>query len=834
MNFKIEYKKLLPHLAAIVGFIILIAIYFSPVLQNKSLRQHDIVMAKAMQKETLTHLQETGELPLWTNCVFGGMPTYQVWVQYPKNIATYFMKYIRLRLGEPMGYVFIYFICFYILMLVFGSGPILAFIGGLAFAFSSYNFINIEAGHITKAMAVGFMPLVLAGVILALRKKYIGGMTLTAIALSMEIRANHLQITYYLMIMLIILFIVEFIDVIKKKGYLDFVKSMAALFVALMLAITVNITALWTTNEYTPYTMRGGSELSAKKDDGKGLEKNYALRWSYGVKESFTLLIPYFSGGASAEELGEESKLAEAGIPRSNLKAVPTYWGSMSSTSGPIYVGAIILFLFVLGMFVVKHRYKWWLFATAVLALMLAWGSNFEFLTNLFFDHFPLYNKFRVPMTLLLLVGLAVPVLSALAIKEFMNKESNKDDLLKALKYSFYAMGGITLFFALFGGGLFDFAGPNDERFAEGGWPIDVIKEDRARLLRMDAFRSFVFITLTAGILFAYLKGKLKANVVFIGLGLLILIDFWGVDRRYFNKDDFHRKSRKEKAYVEMTAADRAILQDPDPHYRVLDLTKDPWNDATKAYYHKLVGGYHGAKMARYQDMIEYHYVSEIQTAVKELQAGGMNPFVQTKALNMINTKYLVFGDQPNSIILNQEAYGNAWFVQDVAIVENADEEIAAINEYDLKKTAIVDKKFQKEVEGYKGRVDTSASVLLESYAPNKMVYLSTSAFEQIAVFSEIYYDKGWNAYLDGELVPHFRANYILRAMKIPAGEHEIEFRFEPKSYYTGEKISLAASLLMGLLILFSIYTYMKPKEENLVEEAEAETGEKDKAGKKK
>ena len=814
MNFKIEYKLLLPHVVAIVGFIVLIAVYFSPVFENKSLRQHDIVMAKAMQKEIKTHLDETGELTMWTNGIFGGMPTYQVWVKYPNNIATYFMKYIKLKLGEPMGYVFVYFICFYILMLVFRTGPILAFIGGLAFAFSSYNFINIEAGHLTKALAVGFAPLVLAGIILALRKRYLAGMTLTAIALATEIRANHLQVTYYLMIMILILFIVEFIDVIRKNGYLDFVKSLAALLVALILAITINITSLWTTNEYTPYTMRGGSELTSKQVDGSGLEKDYALRWSYGVKESFTLLIPYFSGGASGEELGPDSKLAKAGIPRSSLKAVPTYWGSMSSTSGPIYIGAIMIFLFVLGMFVVKHRYKWWLFSTAVLALMLSWGSNFPFLTDLFFDHFPLYNKFRVPMTLLLIVGLAVPILSTLGVKEFVNKESNKEELLKALKYSFYALGGITLLFALFGGNMFDMTGPRDAEFEKGGWPIDLIKEDRGRLLRMDAFRSFILITIAAGTLFAFLKNKIKINQVYIILGIAILIDFWAVDKRYFNKDDFHRKSRKQTEYVKMTAADQVVLQDTDPHYRVMDLTKDPWNDATKAYYHKLIGGYHGAKMARYQDLIEYHLSPELKVLIDDLKNGKALPYEKTPALNMLNTKYYIVGDQANAVIQNPGNYGNAWFVERVQLVKNADEEINMIGNVDLKTMAIVDIAFATGLNEFNVKPDSSAMIELVSYAPNKMIYKSSSTSEQIAVFSEVYYDKGWNAYLDNELVPHFRADYILRAMKIPAGEHSIEFKFEPKSYLRGEKISLASSLLLGILIIFAIYSFMKPKNE--------------------
>jgi len=811
MKQKIDFKKILPHIVVIAGFLLLITIYFSPVLEGKILKQHDIIMAKSMQHETLEHLKNTGEFSLWTNSIFSGMPNYMVWIIFPKNIASYLIYTIRLYLPEPLSYIFVYFFCFYILMLVLKISIPVSAISAFAFAFTSYNFINVEAGHLTKALAMGIAPLILAGFILALQKKYFWGLVLSTIALALQIRANHYQITYYTLIVSLILFIVEFIHVIKNKTFSGFFKSIGVLAVAGIIALGVNIQALWTTQEYTKYTMRGGSELQEKQNTGKGLEKDYALSWSYGVKESFTLLVPYFAGGASSEELGPNSKLAESGISRQALKNIPTYWGTLATTAGPIYIGSVILFLFVLGMFVVKHHYKWWIFSSAVLTLMLSWGENFPALTNLFFDYFPMYNKFRVPMTLLLMVGLMVPVLSALAINEFLTGKTKKDEYLKALKYSFYGIGGLTLFFALFGGSLFSFIGQIDETLEKNNWPIDLLREDRAKLLRTDAFRSFFFILVTAAALFAWLKNKIKTQYVLVIIGLSVVIDMWGVDKRYFNSNDFHRKPRGNKALVDKTAADEAILKDPDPHYRVLDLTTNPWADCSKAYFHKLIGGYHGAKMARYQEMIEKHFSPEIEKLATELNKTGTVNFNLTPALNMMNAKYIIVSNEANGVLPNSGRFGNCWFVDSLVWVNNADEEINTLSKYDLRKYAVVDKKFKDMVSADGFPKDNVSFINFGGYKPNELKYLTKSNNQQLAVFSEVYYDKGWNAYLDGKLVPHFRVNYILRAMLVPAGEHEIIFKFEPKSYYTGEKISILFSIIIILMILGLAYIELKP-----------------------
>jgi len=653
MKNSFDYKKALPHILAIVGFFVIMAVYFSPALEGKVLKQHDIVMAKSMQKEITKYTKESDETILWTNSIFSGMPTYQIWMRYPANVLTYVMKYVRLKfLPDPFGSFFLYFIGFYILLLVLKIRVELAFIGGLAFAFSSYNLINIEAGHLTKGLAVAFAPLALSGIILTLQKKYLLGAFITALALGLEIRANHLQITYYLFLMILVLMVVEFIYAVKDKRYLEFAKSVGVLLIAGTLAITVNLTGLWVTQEYTNYTMRGGSDLTQKQADGDGLEKDYALSWSYGVGESFTLLIPGFSGGASTQSLSENSKTYQAivdkGVPKRQaatyVKSMPTYWGAMRSTSGPIYIGAIIIFLFVLGMFLVKDRLKWWILATAVLALMLAWGENFKFLTNIFFDYFPLYNKFRVPMTLLLVVSMTVPILSMMALNELVKGEIKKEELLKSLKYSLYSIGGLILFFGLFGGALFEFVSESDTMLESGdnAWLVEPLRADRARMLRLDSIRSLFFILVVAGSIYGLAIKKLKLQYFFIIIGLAILVDLWGVDRRYFNKDDFHKKKRNNKEMVAQRGSDSRILQDADPHFRVMDLTVNAWNDASPAYYHKFIGGYHGAKLSRYQDMIEYHLNPELQKLVDKLRNGQPLEADLLPVYNMLNTKYFI------------------------------------------------------------------------------------------------------------------------------------------------------------------------------------------------
>ena len=835
---KLNYKKLLPHLIAIVGFLIIISIYFSPVFDGKTLQQHEVLQAKGAGHEATVWYQKTGDPVLWTNSMFSGMPTFQIWVVYPSNLISYLTPLLELKLPKPLNLMFLYFICFYLFLLVFEIKPVIAFLGGLAYAFSSYNIIIIQAGHVNKALAIALLPLVLAGVFLLLKKKYLFGFIVSAIALSLEIRANHFQITYYLLMMIFLLMIIEFIYAIKDKKYVDFFKSVAVMVIAFILAGLVNITPLWINYEYTKFTMRGGTELKIKSKDSKttptGLQKDYAYAWSYGKMETFTLLIPKFVGGASAEPLNEGSNTYKAmidrGVQKSEakkyLEKMPLYWGPMSSTSGPVYFGAIICYFFLLGMFILKDKIKWWLLTASIFAILLSWGENFVALSNFFFDYFPMYNKFRVPMTLLVIVSICFPIMAALVMKEIYDGKLDKETVIKALKKSFYILGGILLFFILFGGTLFNFESVSDKEMAgnDNQWLVDALKLDRAKYLRMDAFRSLAFIFVVVAAIFSFLKYKFKKEYLLTIIIAALLIDLWAVDKRYFNDKDFVRQKRHNQEAFIPSAADEKILLDKELSYRVLNLSTSPFNDAFTSYFHKSIGGYSGAKLARYQDLIDFHlypsnpggYQGEIKALYKGLQETKSIIAEKIPVLNMLNTKYFIFDQTERGVLQNPYCYGNAWFTRKFKIVNDADQEISSLNKENLKETAIIDKKFQNLLTGFSPSTDTTGTIKLVTYNPNSLTYQFNSTSSQLVVFSEVYYDKGWNAYIDGKITPHFRANYILRSMKVPAGSHKIEFKFEPKAYITGEKISLASSLFIILLTIGGIGWFFFYKKEEL------------------
>lgn len=818
---KTIFIKILPHLIAIVSFLVIISVYFNPLFENKTLQQHDVIQAMGAGHEASLYYKNTHEPVLWTNSMFSGMPTYQIWLVYPTNLLSYLTPVLELKLPSPMNLLFLYFICFYILLLVFEVKPLISFISSFAFAFSTYNLLIIEAGHVNKALAIGLVPLVLAGVFLVLRKKYLWGFILSAVALSLEIRANHFQITYYLFMMVVLLFLVEFIYSIRGKTLLAFIKSAAIVIVAFILAALVNITPLWINYDYSKYTMRGGTELRSKanndKTQEKGLQRSYAYMWSYDKMETFTLLIPKFMGGGSSEPVGEKSNtykaLLDKGVGRSEAKnyceKMPLYWGKMQSTSGPVYFGAIICYLFILGLLLVRNKIKWWLLAAFILSVLLSWGENFIWFSNLFFDYFPMYNKFRVPMTLLVIASICVPLMAALVLKEINEGTIDKVKLLKSLKNSFYVLGGILLFFMLFGGSLFDFSGVSDKEVAgeNNQWLVDALKLDRPLYLRLDSLRSFIFIFIAVAAIFAYLKYKLKKEYLLAILALAVLVDMWAVNKRYFNNSDFVKRKRHNQDAIAPTPADEIILQDKSLSYRVLNLSVSPFNDATTSYFHKSVGGYSGAKLARYQDIIDNHlYPNDIKNLVGALNSGHMIPGDSIPVLNMLNTKYFILEQSQRGVVQNPFCYSNAWIVNEVKIVDNPDQEIGMLNKVDLKSVAVVDRKFTNEVGNYKSSADSGATINLIAYHPNRLTYKYDAGSENMVVFSEIYYDKGWKAFIDGKPAAHFRADYILRAMKVPAGKHKIEFKFEPNAYFTGEKISLASSLLIILLAMGGIY----------------------------
>ncbi len=810
-------KKAAPYLVAIVVFLAITLTYFSPLLEGKKLQQHDIAMWKGMSKEISDFRDSTGEEALWTNSMFGGMPAWQISVQYKANLMRYVDKIITLGLPSPANLVFLYFVGFFILLLVLRVNPWVSLAGSIAFALSSYFFIILGAGHTSKAHAIGYMAPVLAGIILTYRGKYWQGALLTAIALALEIKAGHLQITYYLLIVIFFYGVYQLIVTAVDKTWPGFLKATGWLMLAAFLAVLTHSTNLWATYEYGKETMRGKPELSKElKNKSSGLDRDYITAWSYGKGETWSLLIPDVKGGASGQ-IGNQKALNNADSRYRNIIAKQSsYWGDQPGTSGPVYVGAFVLFLAILGMFILDDRLKWMLFAVTVLSIMLAWGKNMMWFTDIFIDFVPGYNKFRAVSMTLVIAELAIPILAFMAL----NKIIQTPDLLKKNMKLFYISLGLTagfiLLFYMFPTSFFSFLSQYEkDQFrqleatndpAQIRAFIDNLEAVRIAIFREDALRSLFFIIVGASLLMAFAYGKMKKGWLIAGVTLLILIDLYGVDRRYLNNQNFIPARQADKPFVP-SRADKDILKDHDPDFRVLDLSKSTFNDASCSYFHKSIGGYHGAKLQRYQDLIDEYLNPEIMDLVNSLP--GQHPQKELEqilsrqhVLNMLNTKYVIL--RPDMMPLpNDNAFGNAWFVKDYVVVKNADEEIAALGKYDLRTTAIVDDDF-KDLLPEKGTFggDTAAVIRLDSYAPNKLVYSFSSKTEQLVVFSEIYYNKGWDVYLDGEQVPYFRANYVLRAMTVPAGDHQIEWKFKPRVWYVGEKISFASSLLLILLLL--------------------------------
>ncbi len=812
----IDYKKLLPYIAAIVIFLAITIAYFSPLLNGKKILQSDIINFKGMSKEIVDFRVKTGQEPLWTNSMFGGMPAYQISTNYTSNLVGFLDKIMTFGLPHPANLVFLYFLGFFILLLILGVDPWLSIAGATAFAFSSFFFIIIDAGHNSQAHAIGYMAPVIAGIFLTMKRKYLWGGIITAIFLSLEVKANHPQITYYLAIIVLLFGLFQLIQAIRVKELLPFFKAAGVLVIALLFAVLTNLTSLWATWEYGKYTIRGKSELTSNKaNKTSGLDKDYATQWSYGVGETMTLLIPDFYGGSSSVKISENSKIVEAmksnGLPDETVRQFTQqplpflYWGAQPFTSGPVYVGAIMCFLFVLGLIIVKGPFKWWLLAATLLSIVLAWGHNLMPVTEFFLNYFPGYNKFRAVTMILVIAEFAIPLLGILALKEISDKKLSQKNLFKSIQIAFIITAGITLFFALLPGAFLDFVGRGDQytkqqyQFPE--WLMQSIRDERLRLLRMDAIRSFVFILLAGGLLWAVLFNKMKKEYAYIALTVLILADMFTVNKRFVNNDSFTSTSRVENPF-EPTAADNQILQDTLPDFRVLNLTKDPFNDAGTSYYHKSIGGYHGAKLRRYQELIDNNIEKEIQTFAKTMSTDS------TPVLNMLNTKYFIIpgNDKQPVAYPNTNTLGNCWFVSSVNFVDNADGEMNAIRDFHPNTLAIINKAFSEDLKSFTPNLDPSDSIKLVKYAPNELSYQYHSTNKGLAVFSEIYYPKGWNAYVDGQITPHFRADYVLRAMVLPAGDHKIQFKFEPKVYLTGELISRISSIILIAFVLIMAF----------------------------
>ena len=779
-----KFKKFSPHLIVILLFVGISFTYFSPVLQGKLLDMADITHHKGMSKEVTDFREATGEEALWTNSMFSGMPAYQISTRSNGNLIQYVAKAISLGIPRPANLLFLYLLGFYLLLLSLKVDYRLSAVGAIAFSFSSYFFIIIMAGHMTKAHAIAYVPMVVAAVLYTYRGRMLLGGVLTALAVALELYANHLQITYYLVLMLILIGLVQFVKDFKANNLTDFSKRSGILILAALLASATAVTRLSTTMEYGTESTRGKSELTNNLDNKtSGLDKDYATSWSYGVAETFTLLIPNFYGGASQGELTTDSETYQAIKRAPNakqlIKQLPLYWGTQPFTSGPTYAGSIVMFLFIFGLLFVKSEMRVWILLATIMSITLAWGKNFMPLTDLFLDYFPGYNKFRAVSMILVIAEFTLPLLGFVALNKFLTSDS--DNKKKPLQLAFYIVGGLTLIFALIPSLFFDFVGGQDANLAKNGWPIDALQADRAGILSADAWRSFTFITLSFGTMWMFLKNKISSKYVILIVGVLVLTDMWTVNKRYLNDDNFARKSKVQVPY-QATAADQQILRDKDPNFRVFNQSVSTFNDASTSYFHKSIGGYHGAKLKRYQELIENH-----------IAQGNM------AVLNMLNAKYFI--TPQGQAQQNPGAMGNAWFVNKINIVANADAEITALDRFNPANSAIVDTRFSEQM--IIGLDNTGTSITLAEYKPNYLKYNSTTAKDGIAIFSEIYYDKGWNAYLDGELKPHFRANYVLRGMKIPAGNHVVEFKFEPAVYHVSERIALASSVVLLLLLAF-------------------------------
>jgi hypothetical protein len=814
---KTVLRKSVPHLVAVILFLVLTLAYFHPVLEGKKVEQPDITQFRGMAREIIEYREQTGEEPLWTNAMFSGMPAYLISVHYPFNIIRYADRLISFGLPRPANFLFLSLLGFYILLLAFRVNPWLSIAGAIAFGFSTYFFIIGAAGHNTKSHAMAFMAPLLAGILLTFRGKVLLGCVLTGIFLALQIYANHLQITYYTLMIVIVYGIYEFVHAFRSKLLPEFFKNLSILFIPVALAVGANFTNLYLVWEYNRYSTRGPSELTDRPEARTGgLDKGYILDdYSYGISETMNLMIPDFKGGASNYDLGEGSEVYEAltrqGVrgAREIASGMPAYWGPQRFTSGPVYIGASVIFFFIFGLFVLKNRYKWWLLTATLLSIALAWGKHFMFLSELFIDYFPGYNRFRTVSMILVIAQLTIPLLAMLGLRE-MVAGGPSAGFRKALKNAFYITGGITLFFAVLPGMFFTFTADVDKQLLAMGWPdflVDALQKDRMQLMRSDAFRSFIFVSLGGGLAYLFLLGKLSARYLIPALAVIFLIDLWPVGRRFLNSDNFVTRRELNQPFL-MSEADAVILQDSDPHYRVFNTTRSPFNDAITSYHHKSVGGYHGAKMGRYQDMIEYH-----------LGENNMEVF------NMLNTKYFINpgeDGQPQPFI-NPRALGNAWFVDNVRIVENPDEEIEALYDFNPSGEAIVDRRFALHVADFWEEVNNSPvngsspqdgaenqgadeavisgdagdRIELVLYSPRHLKYQAETGVQRLAVFSEIFYDAGWHARINGEPAAHFRVNYILRAMVIPPGNHEIEFRFDPPGYLTGEWISLVSSLLL-------------------------------------
>ncbi len=801
-----SYKKFIPHFIVVFVFAVIAVAYFNPILQGKVICQSDIVHYIGMAQEQIDFRKETHEEPFWTDAAFGGMPTYQLGAKYPNDFVGQIDDLLRF-LPRPADYLFLYFIGLYILLLVLKVDYKLAFLGAIAFGFSTYLIVILGVGHNSKAHAIAYMPWVIAGILLIFRKARLWGFFLLTLGMALHLNANHLQMTYYLLLLVIILGIAFLIDAFKRKKLPEFFKSLGIMAIAVLLALATNATGLMATQEYMDFSTRGdtGLTLEGGPEENSGLDYDYITSYSYGKLESFNLFIPRFMGGSNAEKLGTDAEIHSAILKigasplQANdfVKSAPTYWGDQPYVAAPAYIGATIIFLFILALFLIHGRLKWWIVGGSVLPLILSWGDNWEFITRFFIDYVPFYDKFRAVTSIQVIIELCVPVLAMAGLCKLFGNQRTQDEKLHALKWSTIIVGGTALSFLLFKSILFDFSGASDARIIQQLGPdfMRALQEDRKAIFTSDTLRSLILLLLVAGIIWGYLKGKIGKNLAIAGFAVLILFDLVGVDRRYVNNDDFVN-SRMMETPFQPNSADLQILKDKG-HFRVLDLSEDPFNSARASFFHNSIGGYHGAKPGRIQEIYS-HYILQ-----------GNN-----EVLNMLNTNYLILENQGQIFAqMNPEANGNAWFVDSVKIASSVNEAFLSLGKINTKTTAVVNQEFQKYLDKKEFVPASSDSISLTKYQPNKLVYSYSISSEKLAVFSEIYYPHGWNAYIDGRKQSHFRADYVLRAMVLPAGKHELVFKFEPEVVKTGSTIVLISCIFIGLLFLAALFITFRKRQ---------------------
>lgn len=796
-------KRIIPHLVVIVLFIVASLAYFHPVLKGKTIFQSDIVQYTGMAKQHNDFRKETGKETYWTNSAFGGMPTYQLGAHYPNDYIKKLDQSLRF-LPRPADYLFLYFIGIYILFMVLKIDYKLAILGALAFGFSTYLIIILGVGHNAKAHAIAYMPLVLSGIIRTFQGKYIQGFLLTAVAMALELVANHFQMTYYLFLLVVCIGVAYFIDAYRKKLLVHYFKALGVMVVAVILAMGLNATNLLATQEYGSTSTRGKSELTINPDRStkvaaNGLEYDYITQYSYGRIESFNLFIPRFMGGATSEDFPDESKtieeLLKMGVSSEEanqiLSQIPMYWGKQPIVAAPAYIGAVVIFLAVMGLFLIRGRLKWWAVSGLLLSLFLSWGDNFEALTRFFINYVPLYNKFRAVTSIQVLIELIIPILAVIGLHHFLLKTQPLDTKKKALKFTTLIIGGIGLLFLVGKSLLFSFTSPYDAAIIDGlGLPfIEAVREDRKSLFTSDTLRSLIFVLFTVATLWLLLREKIKQNLGIALLTLLVLFDLVGVDTRYVNEDDFVSSRVMEQPFL-AEAADEEIKKDKD-YFRVYDATTDAFNSGRASYFHNALGGYHAAKPGRIQDIYDFY-----------LDKGDVG------ILNMMNVKYILMPDKEGNTFAQKNPYANgpAWFVSHVRPANNANEEILLLDSLNTKRTAIIHNAYMEKIPTKEIARDSLATIELILHAPNRLVYESHSQTDQLAIFSEVYYPKGWKVTIDGVASEYFRANYVLRAMSIPAGDHTIAFTFEPEVISEGSTYSLISFILLILVLLGGLY----------------------------